>query len=157
MPMASEQTDQHPPYESVQLFNTTTDELPIDQTQLQRLALIVCDLRKVAFEMVEVVYVDTTNIVEINKTYLERDYITDIITFRLDEGDNMAIEGTIYCCAPRIKEQAAELGQDETTEFARIAAHGFLHLSGMDDQDEVSKEAMTRAEDEILTIWKLTT
>lgn len=106
--------------------------------------------------MVEVVYVDADTIVEINQTYLGRDYVTDIITFRLDEGDLNAIEGTIYCCVPRINEQAGELGQDITTEFARIAVHGFLHLSGMDDQDPDEKAAMTQAEDEILTIWKLT-
>jgi probable rRNA maturation factor len=155
--MASDLTDQHSAYDTVQLFNTTTEYLPIDQAQLQRLAHITGDLRKVAFEMVEVVYVDADTIVEINKTYLERDYVTDIITFRLDEGDNLAIEGTIYCCVPRIKEQASELNQDEITEFTRIAAHGFLHLSGMDDQDSDTKAAMTTAEDEILTIWKLTT
>ncbi len=155
--MATEHSDQRFSYDSVQLFNTTTDYLPINQAQLQKIAHITGDLRKVAYEMVEVVYVDSDTIVEINKTYLERDYVTDIITFRLDEGDSMAIEGTIYCCVPRIKEQASELGQDEITEFARIAAHGFLHLSGMDDQDPEAKEAMTRAEDEILTIWNLTT
>jgi probable rRNA maturation factor len=154
--MPSEQSELNASYDSVQLFNTTADELPINQAQLQRIAHIAGNLRNVAYEMVEVVYVDADTIVEINKTYLERDYVTDIITFRLDEGDNMAIEGTIYCCAPRIKEQASEFGQDEFIEFARIAAHGFLHLSGMDDQDSESKEAMTKAEDEILTIWKLT-
>ncbi len=107
--------------------------------------------------MVEVVYVDAETIVEINKTYLGRDYITDIITFRLDEGDLMAIEGTIYCCVARIKEQAGELEQHEATEFARIAVHGFLHLTGMDDQNPADKVAMTEAEDEILTIWNFTT
>jgi rRNA maturation RNase YbeY len=155
MPIASEQTDQHHHYETVQLFNTTTEQLPIDQTQLQRLAHITGDLCKVAFEMVEVVYVDADTIAEINKTYLEHDYVTDIITFRLDEGDNKAIEGTIYCCVSRIIEQAIEFSQDLNMEFARIATHGFLHLSGMDDKDEASKDAMTRAEDEILTIWKI--
>lgn len=153
--MASDHSEQAA-YDSIQLFNTTHTGLPIGQSQLQRLAHITGEFRKVAFNMVEVVYVDADTIVEINQAYLGRDYVTDIITFRLDEGDLMAIEGTIYCCVPRIVEQASELGQDTLTEFARIAVHGFLHLSGMDDQDPDSKLAMTQAEDEILTIWKLT-
>lgn len=157
MPMASEQTDQLCHHETVLLFNTTKLQLPIDQTQLQRLADITGNLCKVAFEMVEVVYVDANTIAEVNKTYLKHDYVTDIITFRLDEGDNLAIEGTIYCCVSRIIEQAIEYGQDNNIEFARIATHGFLHLSGMDDKNKASKDAMTRAEDEILTIWKRTT
>lgn len=154
--MASDPSEQAPTYDSVQLFNTTEEGLPLNQSQLQRLAHITADHRKVSYEMVEIVYVDADTIVEINQTYLGRDYVTDIITFRLDEGDLNAIEGTIYCCVPRIKEQAGELGQDMATEFARIAVHGFLHLSGMDDQDPDEKAAMTQAEDEILTIWKLT-
>lgn len=154
--MASDPSEQSAAYDSIQLFNTTGEGLPIDQTQLQRLAHITADHRKVAYELVEVVYVDADTIVEINQTYLGRDYVTDIITFRLDEGDLMAIEGTIYCCVPRILEQATELGQEPSTEFARIAVHGFLHLTGMDDQEPDAKLAMTQAEDEILTIWKLT-
>lgn len=154
--MASDPSEQSAAYDSIQLFNTTETSLPIDQSHLQRLAHITGEFRKVAFEMVEVVYVDGDTIVEINQTYLGRDYVTDIITFRLDEGDLMAIEGTFYCCVSRIMEQADELGQEHAFEFARIAVHGFLHLSGMDDQDPDSKLAMTQAEDEILTIWKLT-
>ncbi len=154
--MAFEQPDHLPSYESIQLFNTTAESLPINQAQLQRLAHLTAEKQNAAFELVEVVYVDAETIVEINKTYLERDYVTDIITFRLDEGDLMAIEGTIYCCVARIKEQAIELEQDEATEFARIAVHGLLHLTGMDDQNPTNKAAMTLAEDEILTIWKFT-
>lgn len=154
--MVTSQTDSAPPYDTVQLFNTTAVPAPITQSQLQRIANITCNVRKVAFELVEVVYVDPETIVEINQTYLGRDYVTDVITFRLDEGDLNAIEGTIYCCLQRIQEQAVELGQQELDEFARIAAHGFLHLSGMDDKDEASKQAMTEAEDEIITIFKLT-
>ncbi len=154
--MASEQPDLSPQFESIQLFNTTEESLPIDQSQLQRLAFLTAERQKVAFELVEMVYVDAETIVEINETYLGRDYVTDIITFRLDEGDLMAIEGTIYCCVPRIKEQADELEQDVATEFARIAVHGLLHLTGMDDQNPDDKAAMTLAEDEILTIWKFT-
>jgi rRNA maturation RNase YbeY len=154
--MSNEQTEPTSSYDTVQLFNTTAERLPIDQQSVQRLAHLVAESQKAAFELVEVVYVDSDTIVEINQTYLGRDYVTDIITFRLDEGDRMAIEGTIYCCVPRIIEQAAELGQEVSTEFARIATHGLLHLTGMDDQSPDEKAAMTRAEDEILTIWKLT-
>lgn len=143
-------------YQTVQLFNTTTETLPISQELLQRLARWVGEQRGVAFEMVEMVFVDAETIVEVNRTYLEREYVTDVISFRLDEGDDAAIEGTVYCCVPRIREQAEELGQDEATEFVRIAVHGLLHLAGMDDQSDVLKAEMTRAEDEIITIWKMT-
>lgn len=143
-------------FQPVQWFNTTEQEIPINDDLLARLARSVESARDVAFENVEIVYVDAETIVEINQLYLERDYVTDVITFRLDDGDLRAIEGTIYCCVPRIREQAEELGEDEQTEFVRIAVHGMLHLTGMDDAAPEEKAAMTRAENEIITIWKLT-
>jgi len=149
-------SDQDAPYDFVQLFNTTELSLPITQRQLQDVASIIAKHHHVGFEMVEIVYVDDDGIVEINKTYLEKDYVTDIITFRLDEGDDNAIEGTLYCCAPRIIEQANEMDQIHETEFVRVAVHGILHLIGMDDSTEDLKKQMTKAEDEIITIWKIT-
>jgi len=149
-------SDQEPPFDSVQLFNTTDISLPVTQRQLQDVASIIAKHHQVGFEMVEVVYVDDDGIVDINKTYLEKDYVTDIITFRLDEGDDNAIEGTLYCCASRIIEQANEMDQDPETEFVRVAIHGMLHLIGMDDSTDELKQHMTKAEDEIITIWKIT-
>jgi rRNA maturation RNase YbeY len=149
-------SDQDAPYDFVQLFNTTEISLPITQRQLQEVASIITKHHHVGFEMVEIVYVDDDGIVDINKTYLDKDYVTDIITFRLDEGDDNAIEGTLYCCAPRIIEQANEMDQNLETEFIRVAVHGILHLIGMDDSTEDLKKQMTKAEDEIITIWKIT-
>jgi len=149
-------SDQDAPYDFVQLFNTTEISLPVSQRQLQEIASIISKHHRVGFEMVEVVYVDDDGIVDINKTYLEKDYVTDIITFRLDEGDDNAIEGTLYCCASRIIEQANEMDQKLETEFIRVAIHGILHLIGMDDSTDDLKKQMTKAEDEIITIWKIT-
>jgi len=149
-------SDQDAPFDFVHLFNTTEISLPVTQRQLQDVASIISKHHQVGFEMVEVVYVDDDGIVDINKTYLEKDYVTDIITFRLDEGDDNAIEGTLYCCAPRIIEQAKEMEQNLQTEFIRVMVHGMLHLLGMDDSTNDLKQQMTKAEDEIITIWKIT-
>lgn len=142
-------------FDLVQLYNTTAESIPIHQDDLKKIAAFVSKLRDVAFEMVEIVYVDEAGIIEINQKYLERDYVTDVISFRLDDGDLKAIEGTIYCCITRIKEQALELGYDERTEFGRIACHGLLHLSGMDDSTNSQKNEMTNIEDQILALWKM--
>ena len=78
---------------------------------------------------------DEQEITRINNTYLNHNYVTDIITFRLDDRiDNSAIEGTIYCCAQRISEQASEFNQTKKDEFLRVMIHGFIHLIGYSDQ-----------------------
>ncbi|HBQ58395.1 MAG TPA: rRNA maturation RNase YbeY, partial [Balneolaceae bacterium] len=102
------------------------------------------------FELVELVYVSEDEIVRINKEHLDRDYVTDIISFRYDDdedsGDNTAIEGTLFCCAPRIKEQAEDFGETADREFKRILIHGLLHLIGYDDRSEAEKKRMTELE-----------
>jgi rRNA maturation RNase YbeY len=140
-------------FEPIQLFNTTPESIPVQQDDLNTLAKFVSSKRNVAFEIVEIVFVDESSILDINQKYLGKDYITDVITFRLDDGDLKAIEGTIYCCVPRIKEQATEIGCDQRMEFGRIVTHGLLHLSGMDDSTQIQKNEMTILEDQVLTLW----
>lgn len=99
-------------------------------------------------------YVDETEITRINREYLDHDYVTDIITFRLDDGiDNTAIEGTIYCCAQRITEQASEFNQTTKVEFLRVMIHGLIHLVGYNDQTNEEKKEMTLLEDHFLKIY----
>ena len=137
----------------VHLFNTTTAVLPLGQQDVDELLQLVSNKTQVKFESVELVYVDDETIVDVNRRYLQRDYVTDVISFRLDENDDQAIEGTIYCCLPRLQEQAIEYQVSERHEFARIALHGYLHLAGYEDKDPEEKQTMTRLEDELLATW----
>jgi len=119
-------------------------------------------------ELLEIVCVDETQIVDINKEYLDRDYITDVITFSYDdpeeggrfpdpskEANNSShstavIEGTIYCCVPRILEQAKEWDQVPSKEFSRVIIHGLLHLMDYEDHTAELKEIMRKKEDQHL-------
>lgn len=138
----------------VQIFNTSGIEIPIYESDaifvLEQIeARLSCE-----YETVELVYVDETEITRINKEYLDHDYVTDIITFRLDDGvDNSAIEGTIYCCAQRITEQAAEFKESQKDEFLRVMIHGLIHLIGYNDQTPEEKKEMTLLEDHFLSVY----
>lgn len=139
----------HSDEETISLINTDGFDLPLSEKDLISLAEIVQDLRSVRFRSVEVAYVDEDEIVHINKEFLDRDYVTDIISFRYDEHEDPSdgIEGTLFCCAPRISEQSGEFESDERSEFLRVAVHGLLHLTGLDDQTPDDKSEMTRLED----------
>ncbi|SMO38224.1 rRNA maturation RNase YbeY [Gracilimonas mengyeensis] len=140
----------------IQLFNESNEEIPVTLKQAHGVLNQIADHEEVGFAMVELVYVDEEEIVRINKEHLERDYVTDIITFRYDEGeetgDDTAIEGTMFCCAPRIKEQAGEFNEPLEREFLRIIIHGLLHLAGYDDQSEKEKTHMTTLENKYLEL-----
>lgn len=131
----------------IQLFNKSGKELPIDLDTIQFAISILTNHESCEFSILEVVYVDENEIVEINREYLDRDYVTDIISFRYDEdSDNNNIEGTLFCCAQRIYEQAIEYNEDAGMEFKRILIHGLLHLCGYEDDSPAAKKEMTQRE-----------
>lgn len=135
----------------IQVFNQTDYSIPLQKPLYKEIAASVSQKEQCVFAFVEVVYVNEEEIVRINKEHLDRDYVTDIITFRYDEPDeNREIEGTMFCCVPRIFEQAEEFNQSPEKEFLRIYIHGLLHLAGYDDQSEEEKEKMTDKEDAYL-------
>lgn len=130
--------------------------VPVEYRILKKLLHKIEKEQAATFTAVELVYVDESKIIEINKEHLNREYITDIISFRYDERTDLnAIEGTLYCCAPRISEQSHEFGTSESQEFFRIFIHGLLHLIGYDDQTEQEKMKMTRLEDHYLELINL--
>lgn len=140
----------------LQIFNESNEEIPLTLGQANTVLSHIARQEQVSFSFVELVYVDETEIIRINKEHLDRDYITDIISFRYDEGeetdDHSAIEGTLFCCAPRIKEQATEFEEPVDKEFMRIYIHGLLHLSGYEDDTSGKKNAMTKLENKYLEV-----
>ncbi len=136
----------------LQIFNESGLAIPVQEETALRILHSVSDKEKAVFSFVELVYVDEQAIMDINKQFLSRDYVTDIISFRYDDDDsNQEIEGTLYCCAPRISEQAREFDVAPVQEFYRIYIHGLLHLVGYDDQSRSEKAEMTKLENQYLT------
>lgn len=135
------------------LFNTSGFKLPFQESEATFLLDKISEGQNVEFSFVELVYVSEKEIVRINKEFLKRDYITDIISFRYDDNKtNLEIEGTLYCCSSRILEQSIEFSQTPKSEFLRILIHGLLHLCGYDDQTEEEKAEMTQLENHFLSL-----
>lgn len=132
------------------IFNPSGFSLPFSKQELLDIIGTIETSETIRFKQIELVYVDEENILKINKTHLNRDYVTDIISFRYDEENDQAIEGTLFCCAPRIREQSTEFGTDTQSEFLRVFVHGLLHLAGYDDQTEKQKLQMRDLEDKYL-------
>ncbi|MBK8701625.1 MAG: rRNA maturation RNase YbeY [Saprospiraceae bacterium] len=91
-------------------------------------------------------------LLEINQTYLDHNYYTDIITFPFKQGK--VVEGDIFISVDRVKENAAEFSAaDEKSEMLRVMAHGLLHLIGFTDKDEEAEAKMRSAENKALEIF----
>lgn len=142
----------------LEIFNESEVHLPFTQSDAEALLALIAYGEEAEFEMVELAYVDEEEIVRVNSEHLDRDYITDIISFRYDDGQEKelktGIEGTLYCCAPRIQEQADEFDQPVKTEFLRIFTHGLLHLIGYEDGTVAEKTIMTELENKYLASFE---
>ncbi len=135
-------------YAGLHFFNETSTSLQVDIATVQKIITLIENGEQCHFRMIEIIFVDEKAIISINKAYLERDYVTDIITFQYEEGaSDGCIEGSLYCCAPRIREQAGDYAQPVETEFRRIIIHGLLHLAGYDDQCKANRKKMRERED----------
>lgn len=135
---------------SLVVINETTINPDIEIEELNVLVSLVQIEEKCSFASIEYVFVDEDKIVEINTTYLSKDYVTDIITFRVDDINEAEpyenIEGSICICLPRVKEQAAEFKTTYKEELLRVCVHGLLHLSGYEDGNDTEKNTMRNKE-----------
>ena len=85
----------------------------------------------------------------VNKSYLDHDYPTDIITFPYEY---MPVEAEIYISIDTIHENAKRFNTNFKQELLRVIIHGLLHMLGLDDKTEELQKEMTKAEDHYLEV-----
>ena len=107
-------------------------------------------LKKLESGSYEFTFVNNKEIVEINQKYLQRDYITDIISFNLGSPDNP--EGDIYICFEKAEENAKENNQSLDDEIKLLIVHGILHLLDYKDYTDEEKAIMYKEQDRLLKL-----
>ena len=110
-----------------------------------------------------VTFVDKEEIQQINKIYRDKDKVTDVISFALeeDEPEITGLEiprvlGDIIICTDVAQEQATTYGHSFERELGFLALHGFLHLLGYDHMNEEDEKKMFGRQETILTAYGLT-
>jgi probable rRNA maturation factor len=96
------------------------------------------------------IFCSDSYLLEVNKTYLDHDYFTDIITF--DYVDGILIIGDIFISVDRVLDNSVEFKTTFEDEMNRILIHGVLHLLGYKDKNKKDKILMTEKEDYYLKL-----
>ena len=96
-----------------------------------------------------VVLADHATVLELNRAYLQHDYITDVLAFALSD-DPLEFDGEIYIDLDTAAERHTEFGTTYEREACRYAVHGLLHLLGYDDHTPDGKAHMHVLEDQYL-------
>jgi probable rRNA maturation factor len=92
---------------------------------------------------VSVILTDDPSLRELNRSYLQDDAPTDVLSFDLSDDAREGIEGDIYVSLDRAAAQAQALGDPTGSEVMRLVLHGFLHLCGYDHADDRALKEMT--------------
>jgi rRNA maturation RNase YbeY len=104
---------------------------------------ILCEEKRVGD--ISFIFCSDNYLLEVNKTYLDHDYFTDIITFDYVEGN--VINGDIFISVDRVLDNSIEFKTTFENELNRILIHGILHLLGYKDKNKKDKLLMTEKED----------
>ncbi|QTJ38123.1 rRNA maturation RNase YbeY [Dolosigranulum pigrum] len=141
------------------------------QTLTDELTQMVQDILAYAADYLEleencamsVIIVDNEEIQNINREYRQKDAVTDVISFALEESvvedDFPAIQevmdesrelGDIFVSFQRAQEQAVEYGHSFKRELGFLVVHGFLHLNGYDHMTDEEEAEMFDLQRDIL-------
>ena len=100
---------------------------------------------------IQYILCDDNHLLNINKTYLNHDTLTDIITFPTSD-NNIIISGEIYISIDRVIENSNTHSTSFSNELSRVLVHGVLHLLGYDDHNPSDKKIMRSKEDYYLLL-----
>lgn len=96
------------------------------------------------------IFCDDPTILDVNRTYLNHDYFTDIITFDSTLGHR--VSGDMYISLDTVGTNAEQLGRPYDEELRRVIVHGVLHLCGINDKGPGEREVMEQHENEALSL-----
>lgn len=100
---------------------------------------------------IEYFFCSDEQLLDINRSNLNHDTYTDIITF--DYTVSNLINADIFISVERVQDNAKKLSIAFNEELRRVMVHGILHLCGYKDKSKEHKLNMTQKEDEKLQMF----
>ena len=82
--------------------------------------------------------------------YFQKDHLTDVIAFRINDYTDTEVEGEIYISLERAIDNAKKYDEEVSKELARLIIHGTLHLLNYKDNTDDEKFIMTELENKYL-------
>ena len=100
-------------------------------------------------QSLQYVFCSDQYLLNINKTFLNHDYYTDIISFDLSETKAVLI-GEVYISVDRVKDNSITHQTAFTEEILRVIFHGALHFCGFMDKKPADAKEMRAQENKWL-------
>ena len=133
----------------VNVFFEDTEILDLDPEFFVSWLSEVCRNHGKSMGEISLIFCSDNYLLNMDRTYLNHDYYTDIITFDYTNAEE--VNGDLFISADRVRENAATMGEPLKKELYRVVVHGVLHLIGFKDTSEEEKREMREQEDWALT------
>ncbi|MBA4312615.1 MAG: rRNA maturation RNase YbeY [Chlorobiaceae bacterium] len=99
---------------------------------------------------INIIFINDSMMIEMNRKYLHHDYPTDVLCFLLNETKNL-LDGEVYINIDQARRQALEYLATYREEYARLIIHGVLHLVGYEDATKKERKRMTALENNYIS------
>lgn len=142
------------------VFNNTDKDIKEIDTLKKYLKYVTKEL-KIEKGIFNIIFVDNEEIHEINREYRNTDRVTDVISFALEDNEDVVYKdfrllGDIYIAIDVAYDQAEEYNHSREREVCFLATHGLLHLLGYDHMNEEEEKVMFGKQDELLDNFGIT-
>jgi probable rRNA maturation factor len=137
---------------SIQFFFEKNITL-LNRKRLKEFLIRLTEKENKKIASISIVFCSNEYLLEINRTHLNHDYYTDIITFDLSTKKSDLIEAELYISTDMIKENASIFKTTIQNELHRVVFHGILHLCGYKDKKKPDRELMRSKENEYLDLY----
>lgn len=146
----------------IQFYNQTSESVDAYEAMIETVVNETIKQENLTNEMLECsfIFVDNEQIREINANYRQKDAVTDVITFAIEDEMPGEIKiqgipmprmlGDVFISLPRTREQAKRYGHSFERELSFLAVHGCLHLLGYDHLEPEEEKVMFGKQEDIL-------
>lgn len=146
----------------IQFYNQTDEAVETFEEMIEKVVLETLKQENLMNDLIECsfIFVDNEQIRKINATYRQKDAVTDVITFAIEDEMEGEIKiqgvpmprmlGDVFISLPRTREQAERFGHSFERELSFLAVHGCLHLLGYDHLVKEEEEIMFAKQEAVL-------
>jgi probable rRNA maturation factor len=116
----------------IQIFLNALSNLTLPESAIRRGLLALLEAEGIETGELSVTFLDDTAAQELNRIYLDHDWVPDVLSFPLSP----PLLGDIYIAVEQARRQALAYGVTVSEELLRLAIHGTLHVVGYDHPEE---------------------
>ena len=139
--------------EYISVINKTYKK--VYKKDIKNVVILTTEMLKVKNPVINVIITNNKKIKELNNKYRNKNIETDVLSFALEEENDIIytefrLLGDIYISLDKAKGQAKEYGHSLKRELCYLTVHGVLHLLGYDHMTDKDKIEMRKLEESVL-------